>query len=521
MARSRITEEQVLDSEFASEVEMREYVSTVSGSLYTYINDYYVKTDGTKGFSGVVSGVDPVEDGHLSTKYYVDQSLPLTIALTDRLETISGGWYFTTISPEFYVSPLFGNNVIWLSRHTDGTVEDVFWARAADNNTYLNWGAAGHFYLRDNSAVTHYDFTATELDAKDSDIRTTGVFYGDGSGLTNLSMSVSGTEYFDGYDSSGGTGVSTSWTDVPFGTERKKTAAFAHSVGGSEVTIGRAGTYVILARATTTITAGTARTDSSIRLVIDTGSGYVAVPGTTAIMYNRTLNLGETTGVCFVALDINAGDKIKLQVKRDSGSSTLQLLAGGSSLVIFNTRGVAGADGDTGPPGSGSTINVQDNYTTVSGSPFEVLNFEGDGVGVTNTSSGVATISYQPPTFGTWYAYAINDSQSSTNSTSYINKLTFTVNNVPTGNYRLGWNFEWRRNATGNDFEARVQVDNTVTVMEMNEESKDVDSWHTEGGFVIVSLLSGSHYFDLDYAGENSYRTSYIRRARMEFWRIS
>lgn len=72
MARSRITEDQVKDQDFASEIEMLEHVSTVSGSLRSYLDDNFVKTDGSRGFISTVSGVTPIEPYHLSTKFYVD-----------------------------------------------------------------------------------------------------------------------------------------------------------------------------------------------------------------------------------------------------------------------------------------------------------------------------------------------------------------------------------------------------------------------------------------------------------------
>jgi hypothetical protein len=36
---------------------------------------YYVPTDGSRGFTSTVSGIDPVEDYHLTTKWYVDDAI--------------------------------------------------------------------------------------------------------------------------------------------------------------------------------------------------------------------------------------------------------------------------------------------------------------------------------------------------------------------------------------------------------------------------------------------------------------
>lgn len=63
--------------------------------------------------------------------------------------------------------------------------------------------------------------------------------------------------------------------------------------------------------------------------------------------------------------------------------------------------------------------------------------------------------------------------------------------------------------------------DDSDDVMNMNEESKDTNSWHPVGGHAILFLTDGSHTIDIDYYGESSGNTSYIRNVRIEFWRIA
>jgi len=342
------------------------------------------------------------------------------------------------------------------------------------------------------------------------------------SGTEWASVVISGTAvFFDAYDGSGGTTVGDSWVDVPLTVERQKTDEFSHAPSSSEVIVNTADTYIILARVTTTINSGSNRTDSSMRIVRDEGSGYNEISGTTAVMYNRTSGQGENTGHVSVILSLNADDRIKVQVKRDDGTSGLQLLVDGSSLSIFTTKGQKGEKGEDGAPGSGTTISLKDQGTTVSGSPFSILNFTGSAVRyVEEQSTGQAEI-YIEPIFGSWYGWSIDESESSTNSTSWVNKATYTSPTLPAGYYRVGYSFEWRRDDRGSDFQARVQIDDTDTIMEINTESKDNNSWHLVGGFDIVYLDNDTHTVDLDYCGENSGNTSYIRRARIEFWRIS
>ena len=92
---------------------------------------------------------------------------------------------------------------------------------------------------------------------------------------------------------------------------------------------------------------------------------------------------------------------------------------------------------------------------------------------------------------------------------------------MPAGYYRIGYQFEWRRNATGNDFKARLVLDGSTVLMELNEEPKDPNSWYLRSGHDIIQLTAGSHTFSLQYCGENTSATSRIRRARLEFWMVS
>lgn len=48
----------------------------------------------------------------------------------------------------------FANGGVLQAQRADGTVDPVFWPRFTDDNTYLNYGAGGYFYIRDNANNT-------------------------------------------------------------------------------------------------------------------------------------------------------------------------------------------------------------------------------------------------------------------------------------------------------------------------------------------------------------------------------
>jgi hypothetical protein len=64
----------------------------------------------------------------------------------------------------------------------------------------------------------------------------------------------------------------------------------------------------------------------------------IDIPGTTGCMYNRDTDAGCSTATVPLILDLNSGDKIKMQAVKISvnGNSTARLLLEGSGLTIKN-----------------------------------------------------------------------------------------------------------------------------------------------------------------------------------------
>lgn len=84
--------------------------------------------------------------------------------------------------------------------------------------------------------------------------------------------------------------------------------------------------------------------------------------------------------------DCAAGDTIQFQAQITSGSPSYPQ---GVYVSVYKLQGIRG---DQGPPGSGSSINVEDEGSIVPGGPHDTLNFVGPGVVVTDAGSGEATV---------------------------------------------------------------------------------------------------------------------------------
>ena len=282
----------------------------------------------------------------------------------------------------------------------------------------------------------------------------------DGTLLIRNGNTIQGTtgddsEFFSGYDSAGGTSTtSTTFVDIPLGGENKKTSAFTHGAGAAVVTINVAGTYVINGHIGIEQSSGNNRTESQGRLVIDTGGGFTEVPGTRVSNYSRNSAQDGNTGAFSVVLDLSVGDQLKLQLNRQAGSATIVSKPNGSGLTIFNVRGPKGEKGDTGSPGAGSNVVVENDNTIVTGAAG-ILNF-GPGFDVTNDGGGQVTID---PVFGDQFNFAESLGVSTTTSTTFQTKLTIGALVLPAGTYRIDISYGWNADSTSSDFEGQVQED--------------------------------------------------------------
>jgi len=121
------------------------------------------------------------------------------------------------------------------------------------------------------------------------------------------------------------------------------------------------------------------------------------------------------------------------------------------------------------------------------------------------------------------FHYAEDSAESSTNSTAFVEKLRMTCSGLPTGNYRIGWTFQWRHSKSNTEYSCQVEVDDTDQVF-FYQASPYVDTlyWQPVTGFYYYDVLtSGTHHIDMDYNSSSPGSTSYIKECKMEFWRIT
>lgn len=114
-----------------------------------------------------------------------------------------------------------------------------------------------------------------------------GLAYVEISTLLNLNKKI-----FSAYDSAGSINISGGPTAITWATEsRKDNDCYTHTANSSSVTVTKSGNYRVIANITAATAVSLTQTTCYSRLEVNTGGGFVTVPGATSWG-----NLGTITG---------------------------------------------------------------------------------------------------------------------------------------------------------------------------------------------------------------------------------
>jgi len=212
-------------------------------------------------------------------------------------------------------------------------------------------------------------------------------------------------------------------------------------------------------------------------------------------------------------VELTAEDYVSLQLQVSVGTETVR-----QDITFFVVR-MSGRKGDKGDSGSGSSINLKDEGSSVSGGPHDTIDFVGTGLDVSNSGAGEAQVRM---VLHEGFQYATRDSSLSTSSTSFQQYLRLTTGTLAAGIYRIGWNYTWRHSSASYDIRVRVQVDDTTTLLAHREEPKDSGSnqRRLNGAFKYIVLGAGSHTIDMDFCRGGTSGTSYMYTGQIEIWRV-
>ncbi|WP_457559028.1 hypothetical protein [Candidatus Harpocratesius sp.] len=162
---------------------------------------------------------------------------------------------------------------------------------------------------------------------------------------------------------------------VDFDNQIRVDTAFSHSTStnSSEVTIEEDGWYEITYHLSTDVDSGTSRSGSTAKIEINIGGLWGDLPGTLTYMYNRNDAVGGTSSSATIWHEFSTGDKIRLLVRQDSGSSTVSTLPDSVGLSVKKE--------------DGGTMNITDNDWSINGNDLNTIVTGNVGIGVSSPVS--------------------------------------------------------------------------------------------------------------------------------------
>lgn len=101
-----------------------------------------------------------------------------------------------------------------------------------------------------------------------------------------------------------------------------------------------------------------------------------------------------------------------------------------------------------------------------------------------------------------YYQQVLDNTTSTTSSSTYQNKLTLTTPaNLPQGDYLLRWHFTWYRQNTGNDggFQVIQNFNFPIQTWEMEPKDPSTDQTNINSGFYLARNLSGSNTYTIRF----------------------
>jgi len=128
-------------------------------------------------------------------------------------------------------------------------------------------------------------------------------------------------------------------------------------------------------------------------------------------------------------------------------------------------------------------------------------------------------------TFGSNFNYSESSGSFSTTSNTFQRAHRMNVPDIPTGLYRIGWNYFWRIGTTSQNIIVRIQTNDIVDLVSPyhSEEPKDAKSDQNipASGYKYVNLSSGSHFIDIDIKSDKNGIESCLNSASFEMWKVS
>jgi len=273
----------------------------------------YIHVDGRRSLTGTISGIDPVGIMDLVTKRYVDNHTWLSTTITDFDTAVSTN---TDVAANSVHRTSSGSDHSWLD-------QDVTIGSAPQLSNVNMYGPISA-WTNDSEYIDPTGVTFENLNTNgDIGTGTSQVSRGD---HTHHKM-------FYTISVSGDVDISNNWTDLLFDSDTVIDSIYTFS-NDKEVQVSQTGLYKIRYDVSTYISNYIDDCDSLVKIVMDNGSGYSDVNGSISGQFNGSSDDGLNSSSKEMILSLDGDDKIKIQARRLSGSSTVKTYPNSCTFLI-------------------------------------------------------------------------------------------------------------------------------------------------------------------------------------------
>lgn len=137
--------------------------------------------------------------------------------------------------------------------------------------------------------------------------------------------------------------------------------------------------------------------------------------------------------------------------------------------------------------------------------------------------------------FGTEFVTAEETTALVSTLLAFVEHHTLALTNIAAGDYFIQWFYVWSHDAPTSDFEGRVQINDTIDLIDPDNggihknEAKDAGGGGIGGttqrypsqGHRIVTLTAGDHDIDIDFRTDLAGVNSTIYHSVITVWRVS
>lgn len=123
------------------------------------------------------------------------------------------------------------------------------------------------------------------------------------------------------------------------------------------------------------------------------------------------------------------------------------------------------------------------------------------------------------PSYGSFFDVEEALTASNTTSTSYVDKLVFSTEDIPYGVYRIGWYYDWYVNANNSIFQFKITTNDVLFAEQtLPVEASSASEYAPASGFGYY-VGAGVVEIKASYCGTRSGKTSSIKNLKIEIWR--